>query len=85
MILAGVHVGDGAVIAARSLVTKDVPPYTIVGGVPAHAIKKRFDDEVIELLLKLKWWDWDVKKVKENVKALTEGDYKALKKLLPKD
>ena len=83
MIMPGVRIGDGAVVAARSLVTKDVPPYTVVGGMPARAIKKRFSDDVIELLQELKWWDWDVEKVKANVTALTEGDYEALKKLLP--
>lgn len=83
LIMPGVHIGDGAIVAARSLVTKDVPPFTVVGGAPARVIKKRFSDEVIGLLQALKWWDWDVQKVKANVKALTEGDYEALKKLLP--
>ncbi len=84
LILAGVHIGDGAIIAARSLVTKDVPPYTIVGGSPARVIKKRFNDEVIGVLQKLKWWDWDIKKIKENIPALCDGDLKALKKLASK-
>lgn len=84
VIMPGVHVGDGAVVAARSLVTKDVSPFTIVGGMPARVIKKRFSDDVIELLQALKWWDWDVKKVKANVKTLTEADIEALKKLLPR-
>jgi len=85
MIMPGIHIGDGAVVAARSLVTKDVPPFTVVGGLPARVIKKRFSNEVIELLQALKWWDWDVKKVKENIKALTDGNYEALKKLLPEN
>lgn len=57
--MSGITIGDGAVIAAGSVVTKDVEPYSIVGGVPAKIIKKRFDDKVIEKLLKLKWWKYD--------------------------
>jgi virginiamycin A acetyltransferase len=81
IIMPGIHIGDGAIIAARSLVTKDVPPYTIVGGAPAKAIKKRFSDEVIKILLEIKWWDWDESKVKTNVKTLMSGDIKLLKQL----
>jgi chloramphenicol O-acetyltransferase type B len=58
MILSGVTIGDGAVVAARALVTRDVPPYAIVGGVPAKVLSKRFDDATIARLLALKWWDW---------------------------
>jgi len=82
IIMPGVHIGDGAIVATRALVTGDVPPYTVVGGVPARVINKRFNDETIELLKKLKWWDWDVQKVKANVEPLMSGDIKQLKKLL---
>lgn len=66
LILAGVTIGDGAVIGTRSVVTKDVPPYAIVGGVPAKVIRYRFSPEIIDLLLELKWWEWSDEKIKEN-------------------
>lgn len=64
MIMAGVHIGSGTVVAARAVVTKDVPPYAVVGGNPAQVIKYRFDTETIAQLLKLKWWDWSEEEVK---------------------
>ena len=79
VIMAGVTIGDGAVIATRSVVTKDVEPYTIVGGVPAKPIKKRFDDETVNLLLKIKWWDWDKEKIRENIEAIKSGNAENLK------
>ncbi|MBI5324137.1 MAG: CatB-related O-acetyltransferase [Ignavibacteriae bacterium] len=66
IIMDGVKIGDGAVIGAGSIVTKDVEPYSVVGGVPAKIISKRFSDEQIEKLLKIKWWNWDYEKIKEN-------------------
>lgn len=82
VIMAGVHIGDGAIIAARAVVTKDVPPYTIVGGTPAKEIRKRFDTETVEHLLKLKWWDWPVEKIRQWLPHLTQGNLDKLRKEL---
>lgn len=73
VIMAGVHIGDGAIIAARAVVTKEVPPYTIVGGTPAKEIRKRFDAEVIEQLLIQKWWDWSTDKIHQCLPYIAEG------------
>ena len=73
VILAGVRIGDGAVIGSRAVVTRDIPPYTIVGGVPARTIRKRFDDTVIARLLELRWWDWPEEAVRRNIQAIASG------------
>ena len=74
IIMDGVTIGDGAVIAAGAVVTKGVEPYSIVGGVPAKLIRKRFSDEQIEKLLKIKWWDWNYEKIKENYKNFSDEE-----------
>lgn len=73
-ILSGVTIGDGAIIAAFSIVTKNVEPYTIYGGNPARIIGKRFENDVINELLKIKWWNWDISKINEEVKTLCSSN-----------
>ncbi|WP_417533387.1 type B chloramphenicol O-acetyltransferase [Marinobacterium stanieri] len=78
MIMPGIKVGDGAVIGSRALVTKNVEPYTIVGGNPAKVIKQRFSDDEVEKLLEMKWWDWSQEQLKGAMPLLCSGDIAAL-------
>ena len=74
----GVSIGDGAIIGAYSVVTKNVEPYTIVAGNPAYLVRKRFTDDIIEKLLQIKWWNWEYDKITRNIKAIVEADIKQL-------
>ncbi len=78
-IMPAVKIGDGAIIGSKAVVTKAVPPYAIVAGNPAKIIKSRFTDEIIEELLKIKWWDWSKEKISRNIKAIVDTDLKLLK------
>ena len=80
-IMPGVKIGDGAIIAANSVVAKDVPPYTIVGGNPCRFIQKRFDDEMITYLLNLKWWEWSAEKIFKSLEILCSGDMNKIKNI----
>jgi virginiamycin A acetyltransferase len=77
-IMPGVQVGDGAIIAAKSVVVSNVPPYTIFGGNPAKCIRQRFDDEVILSLLEIAWWNWDIGKITRNLEKIVSTDIEAL-------
>ena len=85
VIMPGVKIGDGAIIGAYSVVTKDVPPYSVAGGNPAKFIKKRFDEELIELLLKIKWWDFEPEKLVQFLPLLCEPDLEKVRTQLRRE
>ncbi len=75
----GVKIGDGAIVAARSVVVSEVPAYSVVGGNPAKVIKQRFPAQVVNELLAIKWWDWPVDKISRNLHTIVGADVTALK------
>ncbi|NES04541.1 MAG: CatB-related O-acetyltransferase [Okeania sp. SIO2F4] len=78
-IMPGILVGNGAIIATKSVVTKNVEAYSIVGGNPAKEIRKRFGEEIIKELLEIKWWDWEIEKITRNLQAICGSDINALR------
>lgn len=78
-ILPGVHIGDGAIIGANSVVAKNIEPYSVAVGNPCQVVKKRFSEEKIQILLNLKWWDWGEEKIFNNLEALVKGNIEELK------
>jgi virginiamycin A acetyltransferase len=78
LIMPGVKIGDGAVIAARSVVVSDIPPYVVAGGNPARQIKQRFSDSEVAQLLSIQWWDWDIDKITRNIDIIMGSDVGAL-------
>lgn len=81
-VMPGVHIGDGAIIAANSVVTRDVPPYTVAGGNPCKILRKRFEDELIDYLLRLKWWNWAPEKIFDNLEALCSANLDKIKEIV---
>ena len=79
VMMPGVQVGDGVIIAAKSVVVSDIPPYTIFGGNPAKLIRQRFKDDVIQSLLEVAWWNWDVEKITRNLEKVVAADIEGLK------
>jgi virginiamycin A acetyltransferase len=79
MIMPGVTIGDGAIVATRSVVVSDVPPYAIVGGNPAKVIRRRFSDDTISALLDIAWWDWSAELISRNLERIMAADIGALR------
>lgn len=79
VVLSGVHIGDGAIIGTRAVVTKDIPPYTVVGGIPAKEIKKRFDEETINKLQQIQWWNWSPDRIQQALPYIMNGEVDKLR------
>ena len=81
-VMPAVHIGDGAIIGANSVVAKDIPPYSVAVGNPCEVKRKRFDEDLIEYLLQIKWWDWNSEKIFKNMEALCSGDLNKIKNII---
>ena len=81
----GINIGDGSIVAAKSVITKDVEPYTIVGGNPAQKIKERFPEQIINRLLEIKWWDLNIDIISAHIDVIVNGDIEKLEKLKTHD
>ncbi len=81
LVMPGVRIGDGAIISSRSVVVRDVPPYTVAGGNPATALKQRFSEDVVADLQAIAWWDWPIEEITQHLAAITAADVDALKAL----
>ena len=79
LIMPGVKIGNGAIISSRSVIVADVPPYAVVGGNPAKAIKERFSQEIVSALEKNAWWDWPIEKISKHLAIIVSADVAALK------
>lgn len=79
LVMPGVHIGDGAIVASRSVVTSDVPPYSVVGGNPARVLKRRFPDDVVAALLEIAWWDREADWITRHLEAIVGADIDALR------
>jgi virginiamycin A acetyltransferase len=85
LIMPGVKIGNGAIVSSRSVVVSDVPPYTIVGGNPAKAIRQRFDAEIVAQLESLAWWDWPIETITRHLEVIVSGDIDALARVAPRN
>lgn len=83
MILSGVTVGDGVVIGAGAIVTGNIEPYSVVAGNPARLIRKRFDENTIKELLRIRWWDWPTEIINENLQVIYDGDVLKMRDVRP--
>jgi virginiamycin A acetyltransferase len=81
LVMPGVKIGDGAVIAAKSVVVSEVPPYAVYGGNPAKIIRKRFSDDIVRLLLDIQWWEWPYDKITRHIEAIFNTDIQKLKEI----